>query len=274
MKAQSVPARIPETMGPDEIGPYLRSLREQFKLTPQDVSERLHIRVRYVNAIEEAKYENMPGKVYARGYVHTYSEFLGLDPEQVVTQCFPPVVVSTIVVPEKEAAPVKKAAPIVSATIKPFASAVSPAKPDNVRLLGIGGAALVTVLLGYFLFSGSSPQDAAQESAVAEVPEEMLASVRNEIMPAGRNYVCLTTTNILSCFLAQNTVQQLQQLHEQALHPYAEDFSGIILTDEKEAVLVTEPEEKASGSVVEEKPAEIIPAEVKPATEAEINEPQ
>lgn len=88
MRMSQTPVRIPETMTPKEIGAYMGGLREHFKLSLQDVSERLHIRVRYVQAIEQSQIEQLPGKVYARGYVHTYAEFLGLDADQVAAQWF------------------------------------------------------------------------------------------------------------------------------------------------------------------------------------------
>lgn len=267
MKQQPVPARIPETMGPEEIGPHLRSLREQFKLTPQDVSERLHIRVRYVNAIEEAKYENMPGKVYARGYVHTYAEFLGLDPEQVVTQCFP-ATITPAPAAEQEAAPAAKT--IIAAPYKNFVSPHVQTRASSSRRFGIGGIVVGALLIGYLAFSGgssSTTNEAQEESTVAPVPESMLASVRNEIMPNAHTYNCIITTNILSCFFAQETVQQLQQLQQKAIHPFAEDLTGVIVVEGKAS-------EEAAKEPEAVKVPEAKPAEIAPAAEAGSNEPQ
>lgn len=228
MNQPPLPARIPETMGPDEIGPYLRQLREQFNLTQQDVSERLHIRVRYVSAIEEAKYENMPGKVYARGYVHTYAEFLGLDPEQVVAQCFSagaPVAATPVLA--VEAAPLKPvvAAPFVAKT---FASPTLKKKSSNGMLvlaaLGVGAIAL-----GFMLLSGgSSPSVPDEANSVAPVPEALLASVRSDVMPVMNNYDCLTYGGVLPCFFAQHDVQQLQLMQAEMLQSFEAEIADAL----------------------------------------------
>ena len=76
--------RVPESMELADIGPYFRGLREHYKLSEQDVSARLHIRAKYIQAIETSDVSQLPGKVYARGYIATYAEFLGIYPDQAV----------------------------------------------------------------------------------------------------------------------------------------------------------------------------------------------
>ena len=253
MKPQPTPARIPESMGPDEIGPHLRLLREKFNLTPQNVSERLHIRVRYIAAIEEAKYQNMPGKVYARGYVHTYAEFLGLDPEQVVTQCFPPISAASAATLVDEAAPpvaIAKPVPVSASAFKPFVQTPLTKPVAGSRAILKAVVIFSVLAAGYALFSGESSSPHEEEtSRVAPVPESMLESVRGEIMPNAQNYHCLTDSNVLSCYFAQDSVRQLEAWQEQSLHPFAADIAaGVIDTDAASAVSDTPESPKTDAT--------------------------
>lgn len=59
-----------------ELGAYLRSRREEKEITTKDVSGRLHIRERYILAIEEGDMEAFPALVYARGFIRNYLGFL------------------------------------------------------------------------------------------------------------------------------------------------------------------------------------------------------
>jgi len=62
-----------------EIGPSLREARTQRGLSPQDVQKAIRIRDRYLGAIEDEQWSLLPGDAYAKGFLRTYAEFLGLD---------------------------------------------------------------------------------------------------------------------------------------------------------------------------------------------------
>jgi len=62
-----------------EIGHYLRDVRENFGLTPEQAASQLHMRVKYILNIENGRLEDMPGRAYLRGYVRNYAEYLQLD---------------------------------------------------------------------------------------------------------------------------------------------------------------------------------------------------
>ena len=78
----------PTLAGPDgfrdncrvfQIGPSLREARERRGLSPVDVQKAIRIRDRYLNALEEEKWDQLPGDAYVKGFLRTYAEFLGLD---------------------------------------------------------------------------------------------------------------------------------------------------------------------------------------------------
>ena len=62
-----------------DIGASLREARTRRGLSLGDVTAGLRIRERYVTALEEERWELMPGEAYAKGFLRMYAEFLGLD---------------------------------------------------------------------------------------------------------------------------------------------------------------------------------------------------
>ncbi|MCM3713261.1 helix-turn-helix domain-containing protein [Alkalihalobacillus oceani] len=69
-----------------ELGQYLKQVREQKQITLEDLQRTTKIQKRYLVAIEEGRYETLPGLFYARAFVKTYAESIGLDPEPLFDQ--------------------------------------------------------------------------------------------------------------------------------------------------------------------------------------------
>jgi transcriptional regulator with XRE-family HTH domain len=61
------------------IGDSLREARTRRGLSAADVQKDLRIRERYLTAIEDEKWELLPGEAYTKGFLRTYAEYLGLD---------------------------------------------------------------------------------------------------------------------------------------------------------------------------------------------------
>jgi hypothetical protein len=61
------------------IGDSLREARTRRGLSPADVQKSLCIRERYLTALEEERWDMLPGEAYVRGFLRQYAEFLGLD---------------------------------------------------------------------------------------------------------------------------------------------------------------------------------------------------
>jgi signal transduction histidine kinase len=62
-----------------EIGTSLRQAREQRGLRLAEVETRTHIRSRYLQALEDERFDLLPGEAYVKGFLRTYAEALGLD---------------------------------------------------------------------------------------------------------------------------------------------------------------------------------------------------
>ena len=69
-----------------EAGNILRESREQKGVSIKDVSDALHIRIPYLQALENGRAEIIPSNVQARGFLRIYSEFLGLDPVDIIQE--------------------------------------------------------------------------------------------------------------------------------------------------------------------------------------------
>lgn len=66
------------------LGDELRAAREARRLSPSDVSSRIHIRSLYLENIEAEDWSAIGAPVYVRGFIRTYARFLGMDPERAV----------------------------------------------------------------------------------------------------------------------------------------------------------------------------------------------
>ena len=62
-----------------EIGGSLREARLKRGLSPADVQKAIRIRDRYLQALEDERWELLPGDAYVKGFLRTYADYLGLD---------------------------------------------------------------------------------------------------------------------------------------------------------------------------------------------------
>jgi hypothetical protein len=70
----------------DSVGNKLREARTRRKLSLADVEEATKIRGRYLQAIENDEWDQLPGDTYARAFIRTYGRFLGLDGERLAEE--------------------------------------------------------------------------------------------------------------------------------------------------------------------------------------------
>ena len=68
----------------DPVCLVLRRAREEAGYDVADIAQLLRIQRPYLEAIEEGRYGDLPGTVYAIGFVRTYSDFLNLDTNDMV----------------------------------------------------------------------------------------------------------------------------------------------------------------------------------------------
>lgn len=67
-----------------ELGSRLIRVREARGLTLEDAERDTRISRRYLDALEAEQFEVIPAPVYARGFLRSYSQYLGLDPMEML----------------------------------------------------------------------------------------------------------------------------------------------------------------------------------------------
>lgn len=66
------------------VGKTLRRAREAMKLTLDDVSAGINVRVAQLQSIEDDRIDQLPGMTYAVGFVRSYAQFVKLDAKEMV----------------------------------------------------------------------------------------------------------------------------------------------------------------------------------------------
>jgi cytoskeleton protein RodZ len=77
--AEEAPEIITEPFGPRSAGDELRRRREALGLDLADVAAALRIKPAYLLALEAGHPSELPGAVYAIGFIRAYADYLGLD---------------------------------------------------------------------------------------------------------------------------------------------------------------------------------------------------
>lgn len=69
-----------------EIGSSLHDARVRRGLEISEAQAATRIRMRYLSALEEERFDLLPGDAYAKGFLRAYAEFLGLDGQRYVDE--------------------------------------------------------------------------------------------------------------------------------------------------------------------------------------------
>lgn len=68
------------------VGNKLREARTRRRLGLPEVEAATKIRARYLQAIENEEWDQLPGDTYARAFIRTYGSFLGLDGDRLAEE--------------------------------------------------------------------------------------------------------------------------------------------------------------------------------------------
>jgi cytoskeleton protein RodZ len=77
----SFEAAAPDMYDQPTLGQSLRALRLEQGLTLEDVAELTRVRRQFLEAIEEMRLDALPSRPFTIGYIRSYAQALGLDPE-------------------------------------------------------------------------------------------------------------------------------------------------------------------------------------------------
>src|SRR5271169_2921003 len=73
-------------MTKDTFGESLKREREMRGVTLEEISTATRIATRFLRAIENEQWEQLPGGVFNRGFVRAVARYLGLDEENIVAE--------------------------------------------------------------------------------------------------------------------------------------------------------------------------------------------
>jgi cytoskeleton protein RodZ len=118
-----------------EIGNSLREARMRQGLEFPELEQATKIRGKYLRALEQEEFEQLPGPTYVKGFLRSYAEYLGLDGQLYVDEYN-----SRFLVGEDEAPHRPRRS---SAARRPEHRRIE----SNVVLLALAGIALVTALV-------------------------------------------------------------------------------------------------------------------------------
>jgi transcriptional regulator with XRE-family HTH domain len=81
-----VAERLERSANPHQsFGTWLRSQREHRDVSLREIADETRISMRYLQALEEDRFDILPAPVFARGFLREYARFVGLDADEVVT---------------------------------------------------------------------------------------------------------------------------------------------------------------------------------------------
>lgn len=66
------------------FGSWLRQQRELREITLREISDATKISLRYLEALEDERFDLLPAPVFAKGFLRQYARYVGIDPEEVV----------------------------------------------------------------------------------------------------------------------------------------------------------------------------------------------
>ena len=169
------------------FGETLKRERELRKISLREVSEATKIGLRYLEALEANRFDQLPGGLFNKGFIRAYAKFIGLDGEAMVNAYLfdlngqqhpqPPR-------PRYAGFSIEEAAPPVAPPEKP-----APAPSRRWILAGFGGAALLAAVaagLWFAFFRGpSSPPSAPPPAAVEEEKAQILGETSGAPAQAG-----------------------------------------------------------------------------------------
>ena len=68
----------------DSVGVFLKRERELREITLEEVAKGTNISRSGLKAIEEDRFDDLPAEVFVRGFIRSYAEFIGIDPEDAI----------------------------------------------------------------------------------------------------------------------------------------------------------------------------------------------
>lgn len=162
---------------PASFGAWLRREREMREITLREISDATKISLRYLEALEEERFELLPAQVFARGFLRQYARYVGLDPDEAVNRL--------LVAEEGEAGGEEEDEEEGAAARERWSPMETSATWKNVALVGgLAALLLALVFLVPWLVGRSGSGEVSEEPPPGVVPPEAMEEVPEPPAPS------------------------------------------------------------------------------------------
>ena len=66
----------------ESVGSYIKRERDIRGITLEDISRSTKISIRFLKAIEADDYDSLPAETFLKGFLRSYAQSIGLDPQE------------------------------------------------------------------------------------------------------------------------------------------------------------------------------------------------
>lgn len=73
-----------KTVQQNTLGSRLKKIREEKKVSLQEVEDATKVQKKYLEAIENGDYQNLPGDIYVKAWIKKYADFLEIDSQDFI----------------------------------------------------------------------------------------------------------------------------------------------------------------------------------------------
>jgi cytoskeletal protein RodZ len=182
-----------------QIGEKLHQQREALNLSLADVERHTHVRLHYLEAIEDGRIDDLPSPVQGRGMINNYASFLELDPDAMLSTFAEGLQARRLETHAPMPSTRKKGAPARRATIKPPSAVRRLITPDLIL-----GTILITVLFGFGVWAATRVT-AVQDQPAVPTPPSIADVLLQTSTPAALVAVTSTPIANLATLLPDNS---------------------------------------------------------------------
>ena len=148
----------------ESFGARLKREREQRKITLDEIAVSTKIGTRFLAAIEEDRFDQLPGGIFNKGFIRAYARHLGMDENQAIADF---VAATEPILPEP---PPQEEAPVLAALAQRVPEAKKKSRGDGGIPWGIFAIVLLVLACGFALWGFHSREKPARPSIEAPGP--------------------------------------------------------------------------------------------------------
>lgn len=152
----------------ESLGCFLKKQREEKGYSLEAAQEETKIQIKYLRALEEENFSILPGEVFARGFLRSYADFLGISSQEVMEKYYQ-------LQPEEEKIAITEGEEIVTKEENIFKQSNDVLKMNikwPIIIATVGGLLIFVWLISSFLNSApTKPQEQPVKEQTVQVPK-------------------------------------------------------------------------------------------------------